>query len=66
MKVYINHDEHTFEKALTLEELIIFLKVDARGMAIAINNQVIPRSLWSKQFIQDQNKLTLIRATQGG
>ena len=36
------------------------------GVAIALNNRVIPKDNWTNQLLQDDDKLTIITATQGG
>lgn len=38
----------------------------AKGIAIAINDQVVPRSQWESHSIQENDRVTIIRATQGG
>lgn len=37
-----------------------------QGIAIAINNQVIPKSQWNKIQLSSHDQITIIRATQGG
>jgi sulfur carrier protein len=39
---------------------------NSNGIAIAVNNQVVPRSDWTDLKLKDGDKITLIRATQGG
>lgn len=38
----------------------------AKGLAIAVNNQVIPKSTWDFYELKENDKVTIIRATQGG
>lgn len=37
-----------------------------QGLAVAVNNQVVPKSSWETHMLNDHDKLTIIRATQGG
>ena len=37
-----------------------------QGIAVAINNHVIARSLWEQTLIQDKDRILIIKATQGG
>ncbi len=37
-----------------------------KGIAVAINDEVVPRSQWSTHLIVDGDRIELIRATQGG
>ncbi|MFT5337567.1 MAG: sulfur carrier protein [Sphingobacteriales bacterium] len=48
---------------IALEELQF---TDFSGMAIAINNSVIPREQWNSTHIQENDQLVVITATQGG
>ena len=36
------------------------------GIAIAVNNQVISKANWQQILLKDQDKVTIITATQGG
>lgn len=36
------------------------------GIAVAVNNAVIPRSQWEQFELKEQDKVIIIRATQGG
>ena len=65
--IYINDKAQAFEQEQTLIELFKNLEMDiAKGIAVAINNKVIPRSEWSKFKVNKNDKLLLIKATQGG
>lgn len=65
--IYINDQAHVFEQKRSLTELFIDLKMDvAKGIAVAVNNKVVPRSEWDDHTINKNDKLLLIKATQGG
>ena len=65
--IYINDQEHLFEEEQSLTDLFKSLKIDAmKGVAVALNNAVIPRSEWNNYIIKQNDKLLLIKATQGG
>lgn len=36
------------------------------GMAVAVNNEVIHKSQWKTHLLQENDKVIIIRATQGG
>lgn len=40
--------------------------VSQKGIAVAINNAVIPKAEWSTLKLADSDKITIIKATQGG
>lgn len=55
------------EDNATLTMLLEHLNVPTvRGVAVAINDQVIPRSRWQETIVQENDHLEIIKATQGG
>jgi len=40
--------------------------VSFQGMAVAVNNQVIQKAKWNEYILNENDKITVIRATQGG
>ena len=40
--------------------------VSFQGMAVAVNNQVIQKEKWNEYLLKENDKITVIRATQGG
>lgn len=40
--------------------------VSQKGIAVAINNNVVPRAEWGSHVLNAEDKVTLIKATQGG
>lgn len=39
---------------------------DKKGIAVAIQDQIIPKSTWPNYTLQENDKVTIIQATQGG
>lgn len=37
-----------------------------KGIAVAVNNKVVPRSDWSRLILQENDKILIITATKGG
>jgi sulfur carrier protein len=51
----------------TLEQAVLHSGVnDFRGLAVAVNNTVIPRTTWSNFQLNENDTITIIHATQGG
>ncbi len=40
--------------------------VQPHGIAVAVNDAVVPRAEWLTHAVQPQDRITIIRATQGG
>ncbi len=67
MNVFINNEKREIANQKTLIELLTDIQKDsARGIAVAINNEVIPKITWSKYALQENDRVTIIKATQGG
>ena len=65
--IYINDSGFPYDKAESLSELFKNLNIDAsRGMAVAVNNSIIQKKEWESYLVNDNDKITLIKATQGG
>jgi len=39
---------------------------DLRGLAVAVNDTVIPRTTWDAFQLKENDTITIIHATQGG
>ena len=66
MLVFINGEQKDFSSEINLTELIQQLDITSKGLAIAINNAVVPKNDWEQTKLTEQDKITLIKATQGG
>ena len=66
MDIYVNGDYVQFN-ALYLSELVVQLKLqEKKGIALALNEEIISKSEWSKKEIKSDDKILIITATQGG
>ena len=65
MKVTINNKQHETQ-AVTLSELATQLQLPAKGVAIAVDNQLKPRGSWGDVAIQEGASITIIKAACGG
>lgn len=67
MKCIINQQTYEFDSSISIAEVLKDkLGVSDKGLAVALNKQIIRRNLWEEQMIQDGDVLLLIQATQGG
>lgn len=67
MKIYINNNPEELLQPHSVSEILEQLNLaEARGIAVAINNQIVPKASWQAHLLQENDKLTVIRATQGG
>jgi len=67
MNIYVNSKLQELPESAKITDALQSLNITARsGIAIAINNSVIPKTEWSTHSLQADDQLTLIKATQGG
>ena len=54
--------------AATIAELLSEQAVDVgrRGIAVALNGSVVPRSVWGETALSPGNSIEIVRAMQGG
>ena len=65
--IFINGQEYHYDISKSLSELFAGLKIDAgSGIAAAVNDMVIPKTQWKTYILNDNDKIILIKATQGG
>ena len=66
MEVYINNEIRQVSSS-TLQGILQEQSLsEKKGIAVAVNGTVIPRSAWKDLSVQSNDRLTIIRATQGG
>ena len=66
MEVFINRRSVETEESTTLAELLAREGLPHEGIAVAVNNKVVPRSEWPTASLQEGAKITVIRAVCGG
>lgn len=67
MEIKVNNQSHQVSKSTLLSQLLLQLNVEnTSGMAIAVNNNVVPRARWEKMQLNNGDDILLIKATQGG
>lgn len=67
MNIYINNQLQEMPGQPKISDALTRLQITSqKGIAIAVNNNVIPRADWDTHVLQAEDKVTLIKATQGG
>lgn len=66
MRVYMNK----MELETSEDKLLALLRKqslhEARGIAVAVNEEVIPRNAWASHTLNENDSILIITATQGG
>ncbi|WP_321332067.1 sulfur carrier protein ThiS [uncultured Bacteroides sp.] len=66
MKVQVNNKEVETDFSITLAQLTAQLALSPIGIAIAVNNRMIPRTAWGTQTLQENDAIVVIKAACGG
>ncbi|MCW7551474.1 sulfur carrier protein ThiS [Endozoicomonas gorgoniicola] len=66
MQIKVNDKQVTVEPPLNLRELLKVLSLEDKGVALAVNCQIVSRSQWENHPLEDGDQITLIKATAGG
>ncbi|MBL6445155.1 sulfur carrier protein ThiS [Fulvivirga sp. 29W222] len=67
MEVLINQQPFTISEKSPLHQVLEQRGFSsAKGIAVAVNDSVVPRDTWGEYILQPYDKIMIIRATQGG
>lgn len=66
MKLSVNRQAVEADAGETLAGLLQRMSVPAEGVAVAVNNRVVPRSEWAATSLHEEDRITIIRAVCGG
>lgn len=66
INVTINGDQTEIGIGCSIELLIQDLKMPKQGIAIALNNTVVPKSEWPLAILNASDKVEILTIAQGG
>ena len=67
MEVQINQNTYSFTAVKTIDEVLEQLDLPRhKGVAIAVNNAVVPQHQWADYTLKNEDKVLLIKASAGG
>ena len=68
MKVVLNGAERELAEGATVQSAVEALDLPAagRGVAVAVDAEVVPRTQWEQHTLQDGARVEILRAIQGG
>ncbi|SBS27289.1 Sulfur carrier protein ThiS [Marinomonas aquimarina] len=65
MQLYVN-DEPVQSEHSTLTELLNSIVSAEQRVAVAVNQQVVPRSQWSECLLKDNDRIDIFESIAGG
>ncbi|HFT7325867.1 TPA: sulfur carrier protein ThiS [Proteus mirabilis] len=66
MNITVNDERYSLDMPVTISQLLIKLKQPSMGVALAINDIIIPRENWNTQMINEGDTILLFQAIAGG
>jgi len=68
MELTINHNQKKFDVLPENLEALIAMEIPEKkkGIAVALNNRIIPQSSWPETILSNKDSILIITATQGG
>lgn len=66
MNVVVNGEARELSDGATVAVLVDELGRSPKGMAVAVNEEVVPRSTWSDVELRGGDRVEVLTASQGG
>lgn len=65
-EIELNGAPHQLEHNQSVEDLIASLSLAGKAVAVAINREIVPRSVWPQRQLQPADRVDIVRAIGGG
>lgn len=62
----LNGEACQLPAGITVAELLRRMTVGEKGVAVAVNRSVVPRSTWERSHLGDGDRVEILNAAQGG
>jgi sulfur carrier protein len=68
VRIVVNGEERELEEGVTVADLVeqAASGPSRRGIAVAVDAEVVPRSAWARTGLREGQKVELVAAIQGG
>ena len=66
MNVLVNGEPTELEAGATVEAVLTSLELPDRGVAVAVDAEVVPRGQWPARELSEGARVEILRAIQGG
>lgn len=67
MNIFVNNDPVTIDDSRSsISDLISFLELPDKGIAIGVNNKIVKAKDWTAFSLKEGDRVTVIKATYGG
>lgn len=66
MDIIINGRPQTFDSNISVAEMIASIYDSDKGIAVAVNNTLIPHKQWATRQLVENDEIVIIKAAYGG
>lgn len=67
MNIFVNNKKRAINENITVRSLLEEMQLSKKsGIAVALNQKVIPRDEWNQTILEESDSVLLIKASQGG
>ena len=66
MKIVCNGSDLELREGANVQEMFTQTSLEPKGVAVAVNDRVVPRGKWPECLLKAGDRVTIIRAAQGG
>ncbi len=67
MEIIVNQQNYSVTEHCSLQQLLsVVIQQPIKGVAIAVNEIIIPKTNWETYLLNAGDQIILIKATQGG
>ncbi|MFI5839875.1 sulfur carrier protein ThiS [Catenuloplanes sp. NPDC051500] len=66
MRVTVNGDDRELDGRVTVADAVAELTGVHRGVAVALNGEVVPRGRWAETPLSEGDRVEVLTAAQGG
>jgi len=66
INIKVNNTPYQFQADSSLGTILNDLEVSTNGIAVAVNQNIITKTDWNTQTLNEGDEILIIKATQGG
>ncbi len=66
VKLHINGEARSFEKEITVQELIQLLAVRLPAVVVEVNRTIVPKSAYAQHRLEDGDRIEIVTFVGGG
>jgi sulfur carrier protein len=66
VRVTVNGDAVDLEPMTTIEDVVVSLGIERRGVAVSLDREIVPRSSWATTTVTEGAHVEVLAAAAGG